>query len=296
MEKLKTLDETRRLLNSTARLKTHISQALYACDSVESAVQDPLSGSASGSAVLFLLGARPGKKGAAPEPHLVLNKRSANVKQAGDLCCPGGGISLPRDAHLGKVLALPGSPLTRWSLWRKRARRNPEKIRDLSLLLATSLRESYEEMRLNPLRVTFLGALPVQRLNTFGREIYPMVGWASPQKRYILNWEVDKIVTIPLRKLLNTDNYARTRFRMDVLPENTDHLNYNDYPCFLHRYRDESEILWGATFRITMLFLEIVFGFIPPANESLPLVHGILSKNYLTGDRQRNRQSTSYGV
>jgi hypothetical protein len=274
------------------QFRTHISQALYACDRSDPAIQGISAESAGGSAVLFLLSAEQDSKGAIPEPHLVLNKRSDNVRQAGDLCCPGGGISLPRDARLGRLLALPGSPLTRWSMWRQENREHPESIRDLPLLLATSLRESYEEMRLNPLKVSFLGSLPVQRLSSFGRQIYPMVGWASPQKRYVLNWEVDSIVTIPLRKLLDAEHYARTRFSMDSIPENTDHLNYNDYTCFLHRHQDESEILWGATFRITMLFLEIVFGFTPPANASLPLVHSVLNKNYLTGNRRKDNSSS----
>ena len=286
-------DEARRLLHDSARLKTHISQALYTCGEDGPAKQDAIHNSSEASAVLFLLGEKHGSKDTAPEPYLILNKRSANVKQAGDLCCPGGGISLPRDARLGRLLTLPGSSLTRWSFWKSQKKKGPENTRTLALLLATSLRESYEEMRLNPLRVTFMGALPVQLLNTFGREIHPMVGWASPQRRYALNSEVDSVVWIPLRKLLDTDNYARTRFSMDTIPENTDHLNYNDYPCFLHRHRDESEILWGATFRITMIFLETVFGFRPPAVKSLPLVHGILNRNYLTGDRQRNPPSTT---
>jgi hypothetical protein len=33
-----------------------------------------------------------------------------------------------------------------------------------------------------------------------------------------------------------------------------------------------------------MVFLEIVFGFKPPAIESLPVVYGSLSENYLTGN------------
>jgi len=33
-----------------------------------------------------------------------------------------------------------------------------------------------------------------------------------------------------------------------------------------------------------MVFLEIVFGFNPPDIDSLPVVHGTLDENYLTGN------------
>ena len=144
-------------------------------------------------------------------------------------------------------------------------------------------------MGLNPLKVRFLGILPVQQLGAFGREIYPLVGWTSQRKRFVLNWEVDRIVPIPIKNLLNPNNYARTRFNMDSIPENTDHLNasWDDRPCFVHKHGDKTEILWGATYRITMNFLEIVFGFNPPYGKSLPLIKSTLDKNYISGSRQR---------
>ena len=41
------------------------------------------------------------------------------------------------------------------------------------LLFAASIRESFEEMGLNPFGVQFLGPLPPQRLVMFHREIFP---------------------------------------------------------------------------------------------------------------------------
>lgn len=196
---------------------------------------------------------------------------------------------MPKDMNWARLLFLPGSPLTRWPLWRKQNKKQRQANRGRSLLLAASLRESYEEIGLNPLKVRYLGSLPIQRLGVFGREIYPVVGWTSQQKRFVLNWEVDKIVAIPLKNFLNPENYARTRFNMDSIPENTDHLNlqWDDRPCFVHKSRNYSEILWGATFRITMIFLEIVFGFRPPHVESLPRIESDLNKNYMSGSRSR---------
>jgi len=266
-------------------LITSISRTLYEYDQSASLPQIRISDRTRASAVLFLLGTYQ-ENTSSSEPCLILTKRSAKVKQAGDLCCPGGGISLPKDQNWAKLLFLPRSPLRRWPFFRKRDKKQREAYRDIALLLSTCLRESYEEMRLNPLTVRFLGLLPVEHLGAFGREIYPVVGWTSQQKRFVLNWEVDKIISISLKNLLNPDNYARTRFNMDHIPENTDHLNWNDRPCFIHKSTNESEILWGATFRITMTFLEILFGFKPPSSESLPLIESVLNKNYMSGSRR----------
>ncbi len=69
---------------------------------------------------------------------------------------------------------------------------------------------------MNPVGVSFLGPLPPQQLAMFQRIIYPMVCWVPRQKRFFPNWEVEKLVYIPLRKLLNPDNYALCRMRSDV--------------------------------------------------------------------------------
>ena len=79
----------------------------------------------------------------------------------------------------------------------------------MALLLAASLREGLEEMRLNPLGVEFLGALPLQRLVMFKREIYPFVGWVGRQRRFFPNWGVTDIVYIPLGTFLDPKRYAR---------------------------------------------------------------------------------------
>ncbi|HSM74653.1 MAG TPA: hypothetical protein VK852_08460, partial [Desulfobacterales bacterium] len=78
----------------------------------------------------------------------------------------------------------------------------------IALLLAAALREGFEEMRLNPLGVEFLAPMQAQRLVLFQRVIYPLVGWVPRQRRFIPNWEVDKIVRIPLAALLDPVNYA----------------------------------------------------------------------------------------
>ena len=157
------------------------------------------------SAVLFLLGWDRKKN----QPMLILNKRSQRVRQAGDLCCPGGGIAPGIDSMLARGLRLPATPLTRWpsgTWWRQNRRQDYSK---LTLLMATGLREGFEEMRLNPLGVDFLGPMPVHQLILFKRTIYPLVGWIRRQHHFLPNWEVERVVRIPLAALFDARNYAR---------------------------------------------------------------------------------------
>lgn len=242
-----------------------------------------ISGFSATSAVLFLLSQHYDNLSASPEPCLVLNKRSKRVKQAGDLCFPGGRIIPRSDFYLSKILSLPLFPLARWPYWHRWRDLRQSESRRLALLFAASLRESLEEMRLNPILVKFLGPLPPQRLEMFHRVIYPMAGWVAGQKRFFPNWEVEKIVYIPLRDLLNADRYACYRLQMGNHPSNRTREITQDFPCFLHRKRDEEEVLWGATYRITTVFLELAFGFSPPPMENLPVIYGSLDENYLTG-------------
>ena len=233
---------------------------------------------AGASAVLFLLGQFPDRGRLAGKPCLILNKRSANVRQAGDLCCPGGRVNLRLDGVLAKLLKLPILPSARWPYWAEWLKLHPRGAGWLRLLLATGLRESVEEIRLNPFGLKLLGPLPPQSLRMFQRIIYPVVMWVAGQKRFYPNWEVEKIIYIPLQDLLNPARYARYRLQIETL---SDAVRINTFPCFRHQNENETELLWGATYRITMAFLKDVFGFEPPAADSLPQIHGRLSRSYL---------------
>jgi len=237
------------------------------------------------SSVMLLLGLQPAENDADPEICLILNKRSKDVLQGGDLCCPGGTIHSRLDSTLARTLSLPGLPLSRWPYWPFLQKKCRQEARLLSTLLATALRESWEEMRLNPLGVRFLGPLPSQCLIVFRRVIHPMVAWIPRQKRFTLNWEVAKIVSIPLRSLLNPANYAL--YLLDVPPRLGWRLPGQDhqFPCFLYSSRENREMLWGVTFRIVMSLVEMVFNFNPPDVADLPVVHGVLEECYVQGRR-----------
>jgi hypothetical protein len=152
-------------------------------------------------------------------------------------------------------------------------------------LLAAALREGLEEMRMNPLAFRFLGPLPPQRLAMFRRDIYPLAGWLSCPRRFHPNWEVERIVEIPLHRLLEDRRYARYRLRFADGAGNSTGGTVREFPCFVHEEKGGRELLWGATYRIVTAFLERVFGFAPPSPGTLPVIRGVLGKRYLDGGR-----------
>jgi hypothetical protein len=255
----------------------NVSQTLFSRDADHSA---------DSSAVLFLLGQQFSETDLSPEPTLILNKRSQAVKQPGDLCCPGGGIASHMDAYLAKLLLIPGSPLKRWPYWKLWKKNKPEEFQRLIVLFAAALREGLEEMRLNPFGVKLLGPMPAQRLVMFKRVIYPIACWLPNQKRFSPNWEVDKIIHIPIRRLLDPSGYACYQLQIATAGNENEKVDLKDVPGFVFEDNGKTEILWGATYRITMHFLEMVFDFKPPEIQSLQVINGVLNEDYLTGGKR----------
>ncbi len=234
--------------------------------------------------VVMLLGHTTANADLGAEPCVVLNKRSLKVKQPGDLCFPGGSMAPHIDPYLARLFSLPFTSLGLWRHWDNWKKAHTRQARLMSIIWATGLRESFEEMRLNPFGVSFLGPLTPQSLVMFKRTIYPMVGWIKRQKRFFPNWEVAEVVYVPLRDLLNPVYYSRYRLRMASNPGQGQTESIQDFPCFRLQAQNKQEILWGATYRITLDFLEQVFGFKPPAIATLPVVEGALDETYLTGE------------
>ena len=112
-----------------------------------------------------------------------------------------------------------------------------------------------------------------------------MVGWIKRQRRFFPNWEVEKVLYVPLRDLLNPSYYGRYRLRMGNNPGQGRIESISDFPCFQLQAQNGKEILWGATYRITIDFLESVFDFRPPAIATRTVIEGALDETYLTGNR-----------
>jgi hypothetical protein len=79
--------------------------------------------------------------------------------------------------------------------------------------------------------------------------------------------------------ILNPAHYARYRLRFEA---QSSAAQVSAFPCFRYEKENKAELLWGATYRITAVFLEYVFGFVPPDVNSLPEIHGRLSRAYLS--------------
>jgi hypothetical protein len=267
------------LIDHTALIR-HITEVLQQCSQGEPIFPAGISNSRSSAAVLCLMGLCRQNKRDAPLPCFVFNKRSAKVRQAGDLCFPGGRMMPRIDLYFSLWLRLPFSPLSRWLYWNWWRKQRPLEARRLLLLLTAGLREGLEEMRLNPLGVRFLGPMPSQRLQMFEREIYPMAVWIERQQHFFPNWEVEKIVPVPISSFLEPAHYARCRISFGPGRERKGRAT-EVFPCFCLPDRSAPEILWGATYRIVMNFLELVFGFRPPPMDALPVVSKRLGEEYI---------------
>jgi 8-oxo-dGTP pyrophosphatase MutT (NUDIX family) len=213
-------------------------------------------------------------------PSLILNKRSERVRQPGDLCYPGGSIAAG-DRIWSFMLRFPFLPLSPWP-YRNGGAMSRKMRSTTAVLLATGLREAWEEMHMNPFRLAFMGQLPIERLVLFDRRIYPLVVWTPPRQHYRPNWEVQRIVHLPLLELLRADNYARYRPTISGAPID----RREEFPCFIHHGKQGREILWGVSYRITMRFLQQVFDFQAPALRELPVIEGRLSAAYLNHGRR----------
>ena len=271
---------------STQDIKTsinHIQDSLFDNQEKQNIIPQHIPNVLNQSAVLLPIGPKCKQVNGPDEPCLILNKRSKKVRQAGDLCCPGGSVSKDLDRFLGKLITFPLSSLRKWKYWSHYRQHRPEDARKLAVFYATSLRESFEEMRLNPFGVRFLGTLPPKQLVLKDRFIFPMVGWIPRQQKFLPNWEVDEIVRIPLKSLLNHDNYAICRLSFAGYEDAPPGLLPPQHPGFFHETDDGLQLLWGATYRIVMDFLNLVFDFTPPDPASVPMVNWELDENYFNG-------------
>ena len=190
---------------------------------------------------------------------VVLNKRSVYVQQAGDLCFPGGGTDRRLDRILSRLLAWGILPTERSEPLRKLLQVSSVEREVFLFILAGVLRESWEEMRLPPWRVEYLGGLPTLWMQSFPRVIFPVVGRIRSGWKARPNWEVESVLRVPLRVLFDPSNYRICRFVITPSSEEKQETLDWEYPCLVINDSGGEEILWGATYRILMTFMERVF-------------------------------------
>jgi hypothetical protein len=224
---------------------------------------------------------------------VILNKRSTYVQQAGDLCLPGGGTDRRLDRILSRLLSWGILPTKRSEPFR-RLLRSPARERETFLfILAGVLRESWEEMRLPPWRVEYLGSLPTLGMHSFPRVIFPVVGTVRAGWKVRPNWEVETVLRVPLRAFFDPGNYGMCEFV--VTPprqEGAETLRW-EYPCLVIGTSGGEEILWGATFRILMNFMERVFGLSLEEIRPSRRVAKALSPHYFAGKGRKGRRRRS---
>ena len=113
----------------------------------------------------------------------------------------------------------------------------------------TALREANEEIGLNPADVRLLGRLN-DSLTVTGFRVTPVVGvigWPFPLR--LETAEVGRVFTIPLIWLADRSNWEEEPFTPPGRQAAVRVIRYHLY---------DGEILWGATARITHLFLRVL--------------------------------------
>ena len=111
--------------------------------------------------------------------------------------------------------------------------------------METALRETQEEIGVDPEKIQILGALSELFLNVSGYIIYPFVGWLKEKPRFLTNKaEVEKTILFPLLRYQNANEETELETvsgKMSV-------------PCF----HFEGEVIWGATSMILSEFYDLL--------------------------------------
>ena len=221
--------------------------------------------------------------GAAGEFYFQLIKRSTRVSQAGDLSCPGGMLHPLLDPFLSRLIGSGLIPILRGDSLAYARRRDTDTLRIMNLFLANATRESWEELRLNPCNIAFLGPLPTYSLILFRRTIFPVVGFVKRQWHFRPNHEVDKVVEIPLRAFFEKDSYGRYVIEASAQLKESD-VSPLELPCLIHPDNEGREdILWGATLNIIHDFLHIVSDFTIPDLRANRVIKKIIRPEYMKG-------------
>jgi 8-oxo-dGTP pyrophosphatase MutT (NUDIX family) len=210
-----------------------------------------------------------------------LIKRSDTVSQGGDISCPGGMLQPGRDKFLNFFLKTGMLPAMRGRRSKHIQSRDKQTASLVHLFLTNALRESWEEIGLNPFNIKFLGALPSYSLTFFSRTIFPVVCLTSKPFKYRLSSEVEKIVEIPVSFFFDSDNYAMLDIKT-ALGKDTEPLQYQTPCLIIPDSHGGEDILWGATYNIINNFLRIISDDSLPSPSSSRTLNKVLTINYIS--------------
>ncbi len=218
---------------------------------------------------------------------VLMIKRSRSVAQAGDLSFPGGMLNPIADRLLRCALLYRLLPSALRQASGASGDSFSAKSRSLgliSLFMTTALREAWEEIRLSPFRTQLLGSLPTYNLAAFKRTIFPVAGFVDNQGALRPNGEVEKLIEIPLASFYDPESLGSI-----LIAKDGQSAPSALFPCLFHTDSDGvQEILWGATFYITVQFLRITLDYLLPEERKGPVIARTLSSRYLSsGDRGR---------
>ncbi len=213
-----------------------------------------------------------------------LIKRSNTVSQGGDISCPGGMLQPSRDKFLNFFIKTGMLPAMRGRRSKHIQGGDKETASLIHLFLTNALRESWEEIGLNPFNIKFLGALPSYSLTLFARTIFPIVCLTRKPFKYRISSEVEKILEIPVSYFFNSDNYATLDIKTS-LGKDTEPLQYQT-PCLtIPDGQGGEDILWGATFNIINNFLRIISDNSLPSPSSSRIFNKVLTTHYISAGK-----------
>ena len=106
-------------------------------------------------------------------------------------------------------------------------------------VLQAALRETQEEIGLNPEDVEVVGELNSMATVVSNSHIVPIVGrYRTRPKLHAVNNEVDRVFSVPLSELVQTDTYSQ------------EHWIFDDREFQINFFYLDDETIWGATARI----------------------------------------------
>jgi 8-oxo-dGTP pyrophosphatase MutT (NUDIX family) len=114
-------------------------------------------------------------------------------------------------------------------------------------LVATALRETNEEVGINPESINIIGKLTTLYIPPSNFDVHPFIAYTNEKPAMKNNHEVEKIIELDLTDLQSPQNLTK---------KNIKHRfgNLIDVPCFYVH----NEIIWGATAMIISELLEVI--------------------------------------